>query len=239
MSNQTAPPRSDGADALADRLAKQQARQGDRAPSSPDNPTGPPRSKVLKNRGQKWMRFVHVYVSMVAFVIIGFFGITGLLLNNPTWLGGDELVTTPVEGTLPDSVRDGDEVEFLLVSEFLRAEHGLGGEVTNFDQVGNEASINYTGPAFGASFRFDVVSLDYTGQITEEGFVNAMRDLHTGSDTNVAWDWVIDISAGLLVVVSLSGLGIQLLMRKRRSRSMVLLVVGGILVVVIGLLTLA
>lgn len=225
-------------DALAQRIAQQKARQSNRS-SAPENGGGASTAKKLSNKGQRWMRWTHVYVSMVAFVIIGFFGITGLLLNNPTWLGGTERVTTSLEGTLPESVRDGDEIEFLLVSEFLRSEHGIGGEVTNFDQQLNEGSINYTGPAFGASFRFDVVSLDYTGTITEEGFVNAMRDLHTGSDTNVAWSWVIDISAGLLVVVSLSGLGIQLLMRKRRQRAMILLVLGTIVTVALGWLTLA
>ena len=83
------------------------------------------------------------------------------------------------------------------------------------------------------------MTLTYTGQITEEGFVNALRDLHTGSDTNIAWSWVIDISAGLLVVVSLSGLGIQLLMRKRRQRALILLTLGTIVTVALGWLTLA
>ncbi len=225
-------------DALARRVAEQQARQSERS-SAPENGGGATTGKKLANKGQRWMRWTHVYVSMVAFVIIGFFGVTGLLLNNPTWLGGTERVTTSLEGTLPESVRDGDEVEFLLVSEFLRSEHGIGGEVTNFDQQENEGSINYTAPAFGASFRFDVVSLDYTGTITEEGFVNALRDLHTGSDTNIAWSWIIDISAGLLVIVSFSGLGMQLLMRRRRQRAMILLVIGAIVTVALGWLTLA
>ncbi len=185
------------------------------------------------------MRWSHVYISMIAFVVIGFFGITGLLLNHPSWLGGDETVTTLFDGTLPDSVRDGDGgVEFLLVSEFLRSEHGVAGEVTNFDQIGNEGSINYTGPAYGASVRFDVETLDYTARVTEEQFVNAMRDLHTGSDTNSAWNWVIDIAAGMLVAVAITGLGIQLFMRKRRTSALQWLAVGAVVVVVLGWLTL-
>jgi len=113
------------------------------------------------------------------------------------------------------------------------------GEVTNFDQVGNEGSINYTGPAYGASVRFDVETLAYDAQITEEGFVNAMRDLHTGSDTNTAWSLIIDVSAVLLVLVSLSGLGIQLFMRKRRRSALQWLAVGAAIAVVVGWLTLA
>lgn len=188
---------------------------------------------------QKWMRWVHVYVSMIAFVIIGFFGLTGLLLNHPSWLGGEDIVTSVEEGILPDSVRTEDgSVEFLLVSEFLRSDVGIGGTVTNFDQIGNEGSINYTGPAYGASIRFDVETLEYSARITEEQFANAMRDLHTGSDTNTAWNWLIDISAGLLVLVAFSGLGIQLFMRKRRTKALLWLAAGAIVAVAIGWLTL-
>ena len=180
----------------------------------------------------KWMRWTHVYASMIAFVVILFFGVTGLLLNNPTWLGGDQLVTTVLDGTLPDTVRnENGDVEFLAVSEFLRAEHNLRGEVTNFDEILGEGSINYTAPAYGAIARFEVDSLEYSVTVTEEGFVNALRDLHTGSDTGVAWSWVINISAGFLVVVALSGLGIQLLMKKRRRRALVWLAGGAALTI--------
>jgi hypothetical protein len=222
---------------LQRRIEAQRSRQAERPTVAPDAPRT---SGRRSNQWQRWMRWTHVYVSMVAFGIIGFFGVTGLLLNHPSWLGGDELVTTVVDGTLPESVRTEDGgVEFLAVSEYLRSEHGVVGEVTNFDQVGNEGSINYTGPAYGASVRFDVETLDYSAQITEEGFVNAMRDLHTGSDTNGAWSLVIDIAAGLLVVVALSGLGIQLFMRKRRRSALQWLAIGTVVVVLFGWLTLA
>lgn len=167
------------------------------------------------------MRFLHVYTSMIAFLVILFFGVTGLLLNHPSWLFGDEVTVTTLDGTLPDSVRTDDGgIEFLSVSEFVRNEHGVGGEVTNFDQVGGEGSINYTGPGFGATLRFDVAILDYELTVREEGFVNAMRDLHSGSDTGSVWGLVIDGSAIFLVVVAITGLGIQLFMKKRRRSAL-------------------
>ena len=176
------------------------------------------------------MRWLHVYMSMIAFLVILFFGITGLLLNHPTWLGGDDVVTTDLAGTLPASVvADDGRVEFLAVSEYLRSEHGIGGEVTNFDQVASTGSINYTGPSYGASARFDVETLDYQVTVRSEGFVNAMRDLHSGSDTGGAWNLVIDISAVFLVAVSVTGLGIQLLMRKRRESALAWLAAGAVL----------
>lgn len=180
------------------------------------------------------MRWLHVYLSMVAFVVILFFGLTGLLLNHPSWLGGDELVTTTIEGTMPETVRDeGGDVEFLAVSQFVRDEHGVVGEVTNFDQVRSEGSINYTGAGYGASVRFDVETLVFDITIREEGFVNAMRDLHTGSDTGTAWQWAIDISAVFLVAVAITGLAIQLFMRKRRGSALAWLAGGTVVTILL------
>ncbi len=175
------------------------------------------------------MRWLHVYTSMIAFVVILFFGATGILLNHPSWLFGDELVTTTASGTLPTSVTtDEGTVEFLAVSEYVRREHDVVGEVTNFDVINGEGSINYTGPAYGATVRFDVETLTYDVVVREEGFVNAMRDLHTGSDTGAVWGLVIDGAAVFLVVVAVSGLGIQLFLRKRRRRALTWLAGGSV-----------
>ena len=54
-----------------------------------------------------------------------------------------------------------------------------------------------------------------------------MNDLHKGRDASSSWSWVIDASAILLVVVSLTGLGIQLFRRKRRTRALVVAGVAG------------
>ena len=202
-------------------------------PSTPASMPDIPRASGRRTKsaiGQKWMRWLHVYASMIAFVVILFFGVTGILLNHPTWLFGDEVTVTELDGTLPDTVFAADGgVEFLAVSQFVRDEHGVVGSVTNFDQVGNEGSINYTGSGYGATVRFDVETLGYEVTVREEGFVNAMRDLHTGSDTGSVWSLVIDASAVFLVFVAVTGLGIQLFLRKRRRRALSWLAAGSAL----------
>ena len=224
-------------DALRARIEAQQARQVERTQPAPagsprHSRSAPKRSNAAKT--QRSMRWLHVYLSMVAFIVILFFGITGLLLNHPSWFGGDDIVTSTIEGTLPDTVRDDvGDIEFLAVSQYVRDEHGVVGEVTNFDQVGTEGSINYTGAGYGASVRFDVETLAFDITVREEGFVNAMRDLHTGSDTGTAWQWTIDLSAVFLVVVAITGLGIQLFMRKRRISALSWLAGGALLTIVL------
>jgi len=220
--------------------ARQQARDPHVVETASPNPAAEvrPRRRARTNSGQRWMRWLHVYTSMIAFAVILFFGVTGLLLNHPSWLFGDEVVTTTVTGSLPESVLvEGGQIEFLSVSEYFRNEAGVIGEVNNFAQVGTEGSINYVSPGYSASAKFDVTSLDFDITVREDGFVNAMRDLHTGSDSGSTWSLIIDGSAIFLVFVSISGLGIQLLMRKRRRKALGWLAVGTL--VTVGLIFVA
>ena len=52
------------------------------------------------------------------------------------------------------------------------------------------------------------------------GFVAVINDLHKGRDSDSSWNWVIDASALFLVLVALTGLGIQLFQKKRRRRAL-------------------
>ena len=50
---------------------------------------------------------------------------------------------------------------------------------------------------------------------------------------------MIDLSGGLLVVISLTGLGIQFFLKKRRTRAFIAAGVGGLVTVVMIVLTMA
>ena len=65
-----------------------------------------------------------------------------------------------------------------------------------------------------------------------------MNDLHKGRDANSTWKWVIDISAGFLVVISLTGLTMQFFLRKRRRSALIGAAVGGVVSIVLMYLTL-
>ena len=180
-----------------------------------------------KRKTHFWLRWAHVYTSMVALVITLFFGVTGLTLNHPDWTFGDAVTTENTKGTLPVTTRLDGEVEFLLVSEFLRATHDVKGAVTNFAVEDGEGTISYKNPGYGAEVFFDTGTLEYRLTVQQQGFLAVMNDLHKGRDSGPTWRWVIDISAGFLVLISLTGLGIQLFLRKRRLRALSLSVLGG------------
>ena len=45
----------------------------------------------------RWSRWIHVYTSMVALLIVLFFGVTGITLNHPKWTFGDDVDTTTTD----------------------------------------------------------------------------------------------------------------------------------------------
>lgn len=214
---------------LDDRLAKLRERRGD--PSSTRS--------SWKPAAQKWSRWLHVYTSMIALVVILFFGLSGLLLNHPNWTFGDDLETTTHTGTLPVStVMDDGTVDFLSVSEYVRETYGVSGGVDFFGASGGDASIAYRDPGYSADLFFDVADGSFELSIEQEGWVAVMHDLHTGSDTDSGWNWVIDAAAIFLVVVAVSGLTLQFFIRKRRTSALALAGLGGAAVLVMVMINL-
>ncbi|TAH14337.1 MAG: peptidase, partial [Sphingobacteriia bacterium] len=67
---------------------------------------------------------------------------------------------------------------------------------------------------------------------TNAGLIAFFNDLHKGRDSGKSWSWVIDISAILLVIVSLTGL-ILILYIKRKRRSGLLMAIVGLLAMIL------
>ncbi len=182
-----------------------------------------PRSARAK--GQNWSRLIHVYLSMVCFMVVLFFSVTGLTLNHPTWsFGGDSEIT--VEGTMPTDWQGGATVDRLATAEFLRAEHNLRGSVSEFDSTEADTSLTFKGPGYSADAFIDNETGAYDVLIVSAGPLGVANDLHKGRDSASSWRWLVDASAILLILISFSGLILQLYLRRRR-RSALWSVAGG------------
>lgn len=218
----------------------QQGPAPSRIPHRPPAERGEAGTASVKRRTHLWARRIHVYASMVALVIMLFFGLTGLTLNHPEWTFGDELSVETITGEFPFAVTSSDgTVEFLAVSEYVRSEHDVGGSVTSYDVTNGQGSIAYDNPGYSADLFFDTDAGTYDLTVAQEGFVAVMNDLHKGRDAGTLWNWVIDISAGFLVVISLTGLAMQFFLRKRRRPALGTAALGGIGTVVLIIITLA
>lgn len=164
---------------------------------------------------------------MIAFLLILFFGITGITLNHPTWTFGDGLTTSTLNGTLPMTpvLADGTP-DYLLISEFARSELAVHGSVDSFETLDGVIGISYRNPGYAAELFVQEANGSYELTVEQAGWVAAMNDLHKGRDTGTGWRWVIDLSAGFLVLVSLSGLLMQFFLRRRRRSAFISVGVG-------------
>ncbi len=164
-----------------------------------------------------WSRWLHIYLSLFDVAIILFFSVTGLTLNHPDWFFDKH--TSEQQGQLDttslnngaDHPADWDENDYshqvskLEVAEYLRATHRLQGGVSDFLVFEDECELTFQSPGYAATARINCQSGDYTVAVTANDLVSVFNDLHKGRHSGGAWSVVIDVSAILSVVVSLTG----------------------------------
>ena len=191
-----------------------------------------PRLTASKRKLAGISRWLHIYLSMVSFAIVLFFSVTGITLNHADTMQG-ETKTTQAKGKLNAAwvqSPDTNKVEKLLIAEYFRNQHAVKGAVNDLRIEETQISIAYKGPGYEAVAFINRVSGEYELTVAQTGLVGFMNDLHKGRDTGKTWAWVIDIAAGLMVLISLTGLILLLFIKRKRVNGLILLA-AGILVV--------
>ena len=190
------------------------------------------------------MRWLHIYLSMFGLAVVLFFSVTGLTLNHPDWFGEPERrvsaqgrmdpewlhLDVPV-GPPAGEADESRQVAKLEVVEYLRKTHGVRGAVAEFRADEEECTVTFKGPGYAADAFIDRESGRYDLTQTIHGFVAVINDLHKGRDTGRAWSAVIDASAIVLTVISLTGLVLLFYLKRKRIPGL-LVVVGGTVAVV-------
>ena len=93
--------------------------------------------------------------------------------------------------------------------------------MTDYGVEGSTGHIDYAGPGYSASVTFSLTTSILTSTATQSDLLAILNDVHKGRDTNGSWSWVIDASAGLLLLVTVTGIGIQVFQRKRRRSALI------------------
>jgi hypothetical protein len=178
---------------------------------------------VWRRRVAKATRWLHIYGSMVSLTLVLFFAVTGITLNHQDWFSGAVLMSDR-RGAMAAGWLAGDAsgVAKLQVVEYLRANAGARGAVTDFRIEDAQCEVTFKGPGYSA----DVVIDRATGkfELTESamGVVAIVNDLHKGRDTGRVWSAAIDVSAALLVFISMTGLVLLYFVHKYRLAGIVL-----------------
>jgi len=177
-------------------------------------------------------RWLHIYVSTALFSLLIFFCFTGITLNHANWFSNDgeqQLMVKPLPQKLQTSLSNQDSTALFELQQHVEALTKLN-KVRSIDvdlDIG-EISFDYPIPA---GYVFVSVFVE-AGEIEIEqksgSLVSLLNDLHKGRHSGEFWSWLIDISALLILLFSVTGLVILLQNNKRRSRGVVFMVFGTI-----------
>lgn len=168
-------------------------------------------------------RWLHVYLSMISFVLVLFFAATGLTLNHPDWFSHTR--TTEHFG-IADKImlrsQNADGADKLGLTEMLRNREHIHGSVSDFRVEDEQITISFRAPGYTADAFIDRDTGKYDVTETSNGFFAVINDLHKGRDAGKAWGLIIDVSAILLVLVSFTGLVLVWFVYRRRSAGLLL-----------------
>lgn len=176
----------------------------------------------------KISRWLHIYLSMVSFAIVLFFSVTGLTLNHAEKFQG-AAHTTQAKGKLDTAWvnnKDTAYVAKLNIAEYFRNQYAVKGAVSDFRIDDDQVNIAFKGPGYEADAFINRKTGEYELLQTSAGLIGFFNDLHKGRDSGKAWSWIIDISAVLMVLISLTGLILLLFIKRKRVNGMVLLAAG-------------
>lgn len=189
-------------------------------------------TKSIRKNTASWSRWIHIYLSMISFISLLFFAVTGLTLNHTEWFE-DVQVTSNFKGQINASwISPGDSsnVAKLEVVEYLRKQHHISGGVGEFAIDEDQCTISFNGPGYTADVFINRADGNYEVSETKTGIWGIMNDLHKGRDAGKGWGWLIDVSAILMVVVSLSGLMMLFFLKKKRMAGTLMIILGGLAV---------
>lgn len=189
------------------------------------------RRHVVKKRFMAISRWLHIYLSMASFAILFFFAVTGLTLNHTEWFTEHQR-TTQSKGQMESAwlrPPSGKELAKLEIVEFLRRTHGIKGAMSDFRVEDAQATVSFKGPGYSADAFVNRETGTYELTEIRMGFFAVINDLHKGRDSGKAWGWMIDASAILMTLVSLSGMVLIFFLAKRRFSGVMVAFAGAIL----------
>jgi hypothetical protein len=189
------------------------------------------RHPLLKRRLASLSRWLHIYLSMFSFGVLLFFALTGLTLNHQEWFSGQQR-TSQYKGNLDPrwmKTANADGVAKMEIVERLRRVQHITGALSDFRVEDSRCAVSFKGPGYSADAFIDRATGNYEVTETRMGLFAMLNDLHKGRDTGRSWATVIDISAILMTLVSLTGLTLIFFLVKRRFSGLLVLVAGGLL----------
>ncbi len=206
--------------------------------------TAPPRAKAAfsfnKGAFYRVCRMLHAYLSAFAFLALIFFALTGLLLDHPDWLQTkprEQEVKLAIPAALLKAAVQAHDQPAALAAAVMRLTPIVGvyksGEIDD-----GEANLRFEGTKGSSTVTVDIRNGAADVSVQHASLVSVIGDLHRGKNAGAAWRLVIDLSAVVILALSLIGYVLFFSLRFRLRTSLILTAVSlGVLIGVFVLLT--
>lgn len=194
-----------------------------------------PAKKTAKPRFNKGAfyrqcRMLHAYLSAGAFVMLMFFALSGLLLNHPQWLAPERKDSEPVilildEAALSGALSSDRPVESL--SRLIKDQTAVIGAFQSAEIDEYEAFLRFSGVKGSTDVFVDLEVHEAEVETSRANVTSIIHDLHRGKDAGFFWKRLIDVTAILILAMSVAGLILFFSLRFRLATS--LKIMGGTL----------
>ena len=178
--------------------------------------------KKKKNDMYRTSRMLHTYLSAIAFMLLLFFAVSGLLLNHPEWLQSERerLDTTYTVETDALTMAKASENPADALAVLIADGADVPGELKSYEDLGDGYQLEYRGLGGSASVFVDTETGEAEITVRKATFADKVHNLHKGKYTGTVWPWVIDITAYLTLILSLFGFIILFTVKLRLQKSL-------------------
>lgn len=182
-------------------------------------------------------RLLHAYISAFAFLTLIFFTATGLMLNHPAWFEAfaakeSTVVASLSAGELAQAKAAADPPRALAAA--IASKTPLRGAYSSGDIAGGQALLRLDGPKGTSDITLDMTSGKAQIRLSSAPVLLMTQELHRGKNSGAVWGWVIDLSAYLILAMSLIGYVLFFSLRFRLRTSLIL--TGISLAVLVGII---
>lgn len=172
-------------------------------------------------------RIWHSYLSAAAFLMLIFFSVSGILLNHPDWFASrDGSASEPVTVTLnPSKLENAMNAESPgpALAGLIKENANVIGTFDSADISDFEVALRFNGVKGDTLVLIDLATATVEVDAEPASVISIIHDLHRGKDAGPVWKAIIDISALVILVMSVAGFILFLTLRLRFADTMKLI----------------
>lgn len=202
--------------------------------SRPAAPRGGTVLGIDRGTFYRQVRAFHGYLSALSFILLMAFAATGILLNHPGWLASRPPSEDRTLTLGKDEMRDALQAQPTPngLAALVAGRTSLRGAFKSGEVIDEEARLRFEGVTGTTDVVVDLQTGAAEIAIERASTLQILNDLHRGKNAGSAWSWVIDLSAALILAMSVLGYIIFFSLRFRLRTSLALTAIS--LLILIG-----